>query len=305
MADWKGILLAGGTGSRLAPLTLASNKHLLPIWDKPMIYYPLSTLMLEGIREIAVVSTREAIPQLRRLLHDGSQWGMALEFIEQEKPNGIAECFLLAEEFIRDSNTALILGDNIFYGSRFSSRMAEAMQHQKGATIFGYDVSDPTAFGVVTLDQNRRPVTLEEKPSESDGRLAVPGLYFYDQDVVSIARQLEPSPRGELEITGVNEAYLARGDLRVLELGRGVAWLDGGTPEDMFEASQFIKVLEERTGLKIGCPEEIAYRSGFITDGDFINLARDHPDSRYGDYLQDLIESERLWSEQPSDRNAE
>lgn len=290
MANWKGILLAGGTGSRLAPLTLASNKHLLPIWDKPMIYYPLSTLMLEGIREVVIISTPEAIPQFERLLGDGSRWGMSLHFREQASPNGIAECFLLAEDFIEDANTALILGDNIFYGSGLPLRMAQAMENQSGATIFGYDVSDPTAFGVVSIDPDGRPLALEEKPAVAEGQLAVPGLYFYDRDVVSIAKEIEPSPRGELEITSVNQAYLERGDLRVLQLGRGVAWLDGGTPADMFEASQFIKVLEERTGLKIGCPEEIAFRRGFISEHEFAGLAETHPNPSYAAYLRDLLE---------------
>ena len=228
MTEWKGILLAGGRGSRLAPLTIASNKHLLPIWDKPMIYYPLSTLMLEGIREIAIISTPEAIPQLEALLQDGSQWGLSLTFFEQENPNGIAECFLIAEDFIGTANTALILGDNIFYGSGLPKRMAQAMQFESGATIFGYDVSDPSAFGVVTLNEQGLPISLVEKPKNSVSKLAIPGLYFYDKEVISIAKALEPSARGELEITGVNEAYLNRGTLRALPLGRGVAWLDGG-----------------------------------------------------------------------------
>lgn len=289
MPDWKGIVLAGGTGSRLSPLTIATNKHLLPIWDKPMLYYPLSTLMLAGIRDIIVISTPDAIGAMQKLLGNGEQWGIKLTFLEQAEANGIAECFLIARDHIANSNVTLVLGDNIFYGSGLPAAMAKAAEQASGATIFGYPVANPNAFGVVELDDDGAPVRLIEKPEHTNSNLVIPGLYFYDTEIVSIAENLAPSARGEYEITDVNREYLARGQLQVRKLGRGIAWLDGGTPHDMFEAGQFIKVLEERTGLKIGCVEEIAYRQHFIDREQFRVLAEGHTRSAYRDYLLSVI----------------
>jgi glucose-1-phosphate thymidylyltransferase len=286
---WKGVLLAGGTGSRLNPLTLGTNKHLLPIWDKPMIYYPLSTLMLEGIRDIVVVTTPDSIDTFGRLLGDGSQWGINFTFVAQNEPKGVAHTLLLVSEQIAACNVALILGDNIFYGSGLPKKMRDAMVYETGATIFGYEVADPSAFGVVELDSAGKPLSIVEKPTKSSSKLAVPGLYFYDTQVVDIVRNLKPSARGELEITDVNREYLNRGELRAMPLGRGIAWLDGGTAEDMFEAGQFVKVIEERTGLKVACPEEIAYRQGFISAKQLETIARELTNPEYANYLLDLI----------------
>ncbi|PIW30939.1 MAG: glucose-1-phosphate thymidylyltransferase [Rhodobacterales bacterium CG15_BIG_FIL_POST_REV_8_21_14_020_59_13] len=289
-SKWKGLILAGGTGSRLYPLTHAVNKHLLPIFDKPMIYYPLTTLMLGGVKDFVIVSSPDAIPQLQSLLGDGKKWGLTFEYVAQNKPGGIAEGFRIASNELAGHNIALILGDNIFYGDGLSKRIQEAAAEDKGATIFGYEVADPSAFGVVELDENGRAISLEEKPKKPKSKLAVPGIYFYDPDVLDIAWQLKPSGRGELEITDVNRAYMERGDLHVKTIGRGVAWLDGGTHADLFEAGQFIKVVEERTGLKVACPEEIAFRMGFINRDGLAALVDDSPKTEYQKYLKDLLE---------------
>lgn len=291
MAQWKGLILAGGTGSRLYPLTHAVNKHLLPVFDKPMIYYPLTTLMLGGIRDIIVISSPEDLPQIRKVLNGGEQWGLNLSYVAQERPGGIAEGFRVAADELQGCNVAMILGDNIFFGDGLSKRVAEATTMESGATVFGYEVADPTQFGVVELGPDGRALSLEEKPAEPKSKLAVPGLYFFDKDVLDIAWTLKPSDRGELEITDVNRAYMERGDLRVMPLSRGVAWLDGGTHADLFEAGQFIKVVEERTGLKIACPEEVAWRMGFIDRQRFASLVDDKPKTEYQRYLKDLLDS--------------
>ena len=289
-SNWKGILLAGGTGSRLFPLTHSTNKHLLPVYDKPMIYYPLTTLMLCGIRDVVLISGPESIGAFERLLGDGRQWGMTIEYAIQERPGGIAECFRVAADKIEDTNVALILGDNIFYGSNLPNRLRRAMEINRGATILGYEVSDPSAFGIVVLDKDGRPTAIEEKPKKPRSRLAVPGLYFYDRRVTEIAAHQQPSGRGELEITDVNRAYLEEKKLDVLQLGRGVAWLDGGTHKDLFEAGQFIKVLEERTGLKVACPEEIAFRMGYVDRAGFQRLIDSDKPPHYRDYLATILE---------------
>jgi glucose-1-phosphate thymidylyltransferase len=295
MARWKGLVLAGGTGSRLSPLTLAVNKHLLPVYDKPMIYYPLTTLMLAGIREFIIVTNPDSVEPVLRLLGDGSTWGISIIYRAQERPGGIAECLRVAARDIEGHNVAVILGDNIFYGDGLTLRLAKLLERRHGATIFAYEVSDPSAYGIVVLDAAGRPVDLEEKPKNSSSPLAVPGLYFYDERVVAFAQDLEPSARGELEITDVNRAYLRANALQVELLGRGVAWLDGGTHRALFEASQFIKVIEERTGLKIACPEEIAWRMGYIDDAAFQRLVDLSHATEYQRYLQSLVAT-RHWS---------
>lgn len=292
MADWKGIILAGGTGSRLFPLTIAVNKHLLPVYDKPMIYYPLCTLMLSGIRHIAIVSTPDAIPALQKLLGDGKRWGLSFEYLIQDQPRGIADAFRVAGDFLGDANVGLILGDNIIHGSGLQDRLTECLRRPSGATIFGYEVSDPSAFGVVTLDSEGKAVSIVEKPKQSKSRLAVPGLYFFDSDAGKIASTLKPSARGELEVTDVLGDYMRRGALRVERFGRGTAWLDGGTPEALYEATQFIKVVEDRSGFKIACPEEIAWRLGYISKAQFRDLAPKTSTTAYNAYLQALAESE-------------
>jgi len=285
---WKAIILAGGFGTRLSPLTLSINKHLLPVYDKPMIYYPLSTLMLGGLRDFIIISTPEALPQFKQLFGDGKAWGLTFEYRVQDEPKGIAQCFEIAGDLIDGCNVALILGDNIFYGTGLQNHMETAFSRESGATIFGYEVNDPSAFGVVVLDENHKPIALEEKPKAPRSKLAVPGIYFYDSDVKKIAANLKPSARGELEITDVNKVYLERGDLSVQHLGRGTAWLDGGSPKDLYEAGQFIKVVEERSGMKISVPEEIAWRKGFIDDDAFGKLSSDKPKSQYEEYLREL-----------------
>lgn len=287
---WKGIILAGGSGSRLFPLTHVVNKHLLPVYDKPMIYYPLTTLMLGGLRDFIVISNPGALAQLRALLGDGSQWGLSIVYREQARAGGIAECFTIAADDIAGCNVALALGDNIFYGAGLPRLLSQAMAQPSGATIFGYEVSDPSAYGVVVLDAAWRPIALEEKPKHARSRLAVPGLYFYDERAVAFARELTPSARGELEITDVNRRYMEAGDLRVTRFGRGVAWLDGGTHRDLFEASQFIKVIEERTGLKVACPEEVAWRMRFIDDAGFAKLIDANPVTDYQKYLRSIFD---------------
>ena len=287
--SWKSIILAGGSGSRLYPLTATVNKHLLPVYDKPMIYYPISTLMLGGIREFILISSPTDIDQFRALLGDGSQWGVSFEYCVQDEPRGIAECFVIAEELIAGANVALSLGDTIFYGAGLSSRIQDACQHKNGATIFSYEVADPRAFGVVEVDEQGMAISLEEKPEQPKSNLAVPGLYFYDERVTGFAKQLRPSARGELEITDINRLYMQSEALRVRALGRGIAWLDGGTAEALYEASQFIKVVEERTGLKIACLEEIALHNGFISpDGLRAHLSKLGP-SRYADYVKRVV----------------
>ncbi|WP_421785577.1 glucose-1-phosphate thymidylyltransferase RfbA [Hyphobacterium sp.] len=291
--SWKGLILAGGTGSRLYPLTHAVNKHLLPVFDKPMIYYPLTTLMLGGIRDFVIVSSPEALPQIKALLGDGERWGLTFTYVAQDKPGGIAEGFRVAANELAGHNVALILGDNIFYGDGLSKRIQEAAKQGAGATIFGYEVADPSSFGVVELAADGTALSLEEKPKKPKSKWAVPGIYFYDQDVVDVAWNLKPSRRGELEITDVNRVYLERGALHVKTIGRGVAWLDGGTHADLFEAGQFIKVVEERTGLKVACPEEIAFRMGFIDHDGLAELVDDSPKTEYQKYLKDLLNRSR------------
>ncbi len=279
----KGIILAGGAGTRLYPLTDVASKQLLPVYDKPLIYYPLATLMLGGIREYLLISTPHDTPRFQALLGDGSQWGLSIEYAVQEKPAGIAQAFLIGEKFIGQDGVTLILGDNLFYGGM---KLDECIRSfDKGGTVFGYYVRDPERYGVVEFDANHQVIGIEEKPQKPKSQYAVPGLYIYDNEVVSIARNLKPSARGELEITDLNNVYLKRGDLKVQLLGRGIAWLDTGTHASLLEASNFIFTLEERQGLKIGCPEEIAWRRGFITRQKFLETVNIMPSSPYKQYL--------------------
>jgi glucose-1-phosphate thymidylyltransferase len=285
----KGIVLAGGSGTRLYPATLAVSKQLLPVYDKPMVYYPLSVLMLAGIKEIMVISTPHDLPLFRRLLGDGSQWGITLEFAEQEKPNGIAMSLVLAEEFLAGGPSALVLGDNIFHGHELDERMAEA-QAERGAAVFAYRVADPERYGVVEFDATGRALTIEEKPAQPRSDWAVTGLYFYDGRAPALARALKPSPRGELEITDLNRVYLEEGTLRVARLGRGYAWLDTGTHDSMLEAGEFVRAIEKRTGQKVASPEEVAWRKGFIDDARLLEVARPLRNSGYGRYLENLLQ---------------
>ncbi len=285
----KGIILAGGSGSRLYPITKAISKQLMPIYDKPMIYYPLGTLMQAGIRDILVITTPEDQAQFQRLLGDGADLGINLQYVAQAAPEGLAQAFIIGEEFIGNDKVALILGDNIFYGEAFGQSL-ESCVDPSGGIVFAYEVSDPERYGVVEFDSNHRGISIEEKPAQPKSRYAVVGLYFYDNDVIEIAKNITPSDRGELEITSVNEAYLKRGTLKVQTMGRGSAWLDTGTFESMNDASEYIRVIEKRTGLKIGCIEEIAWRQGFINDEQLRKLAEPLVKSGYGKYILSLVQ---------------
>ena len=284
----KGIILAGGSGTRLYPITMGISKQLMPIYDKPMIYYPLSTLMLAGIRDILVITTPEDQEQFKRLLKDGSQWGCTIQYAKQEVPNGLAQAFVIGEKFIGTDSVALVLGDNIFYGSGFSKLLQQSAAND-GATIFAYPVSDPERYGVVEFDDALNAISIEEKPSKPKSNYAVPGLYFYDNEVVKIAKSIAPSARGEYEITTVNDQYLQMKKLKVAVLNRGFAWLDTGTFDSLSDATEYVRVIEKRQGLKIGCPEEIAWRMGFIDRAQLENLAENLKKSGYGEYLKCLL----------------
>ena len=285
----KGIILAGGSGTRLYPITKGMSKQLLPIYDKPMIYYPLSVLMLAGIREVLIITTPEDKENFERLLGDGSQFGIDLKYAVQPSPDGLAQAFIIGEDFIGNSNVCLVLGDNIFYGQGFTPMLKQAIAREKGATVFGYQVKDPERFGVVEFDNQKRAVSLEEKPKHPKSNFAVTGLYFYDNDVIQIAKQVKPSERGELEITTVNQMYLERGDLNVELLGRGFAWLDTGTHESLLQAAQFVETLEKRQGYKVACLEEIAFNQGWLTIEQVLDIGKGMSNNDYGQYLISLV----------------
>ncbi|MBK8176763.1 MAG: glucose-1-phosphate thymidylyltransferase RfbA [Rhodospirillales bacterium] len=289
----RGIILAGGAGTRLHPLTLALSKQLLPVYDKPMLYYPLSVLMLAGLRQILIITTPHDMPAFQRLLGSGAQWGIALSYVVQPSPDGLAQAFILGEDFLDGAPSAMILGDNIFYGHGLVAQLKAANEYTEGATVFGYHVSDPARYGIVAFDAHGQVVSIEEKPAQPQSNYAVTGLYFYDASASAIARTLRPSARGELEITGLNQVYLERGALRVELLGRGYAWLDTGTHDSLLQAGEFVQTLEERQGLKIGCPEEIAFANGWIDRQSLLQAARRFGKSSYGDYLQRIADESR------------
>ena len=291
MPQWKGILLAGGSGTRLYPLTMSVSKQLMPIYDKPMIYYPLATLMLAGIQDICLISTPEHLPLYETLLHDGSQWGCHISYVVQSKPEGLAQAFLLTENYIKGHHTCLILGDNVFFGHGLQQLSHEAMSRENGATIFGYHVRDPQRYGVVEFDEEYRVVSIEEKPAQPKSNFAVTGLYFYDPSVLEIAHSIRPSARGELEITDVNNAYLQKGSLHVELMGRGIAWLDTGTHDSLMDAGAFVQAVEKRQGLKVGCVEEIAWRNGWIDAEQVRELAKPLAKTEYGQYLYEIVDT--------------
>lgn len=290
MKNRKGIILAGGSATRLYPLTLAISKQIMPVYDKPMIYYPLSVLMEAGIKEVLIISTPRDIVTFEALLGDGSKWGMHFEYKIQEKPNGLAEAFIIGEEFIKDDNVAMILGDNMFYGEHLAEVLKRANERENEATIFGYLVKDPTAYGVVEIDDNGKAISIEEKPEVPKSNYAVPGLYFYPNDVVSIAKTIKPSARGELEITSVNEEYMKQGKLKVEKLGRGTTWFDTGTHDALLETASFVQTIEKRQGLQVCCPEEIAYKNKWITKEQLLEISKPFMKTEYGEYLKDLAE---------------
>lgn len=291
MKNRKGIVLAGGSGTRLYPLTLAISKQIMPVYDKPMIYYPLSVLMQAGIKDVLIISTPRDIVTFRELLGDGKQWGMNFEYKVQEKPNGLAEAFIIGEEFIGQDNVAMILGDNMFYGEHFAEKVIAANNREDEATIFGYYVKDPRAYGVVEIDKEGKAISIEEKPENPKSNYAVPGLYFYTNEVIEIAKNVEPSARGELEITTVNDEYMKRGKLKVEKLGRGMTWFDTGTHDALLETASFVQTIEKRQGLQVCCPEEIAYKNGWIDSNQLLELAQKFMKTDYGKYLKDLAEN--------------
>ena len=291
MKKRKGIILAGGSGTRLYPLTLAISKQIMPVYDKPMIYYPLSILMQADIREVLIITTPRDLETFKSLLGDGSQWGMKFQYKIQEKPNGLAEAFIIGADFIGEDNVAMILGDNMFYGEHLSQKLKEANERENEATIFGYYVKDPRAYGVVEIDENGKAVSIEEKPANPKSNYAVPGLYFYTNEVIDIAKNVKPSARGELEITSINEEYMKRGQLRVEKLGRGMTWFDTGTHDALIETASFVQTIEKRQGMQVCCPEEIAFKKGWITNKELLKLAEKYMKTEYGVYLKDLAEN--------------
>ena len=292
MNNRKGIILAGGSGTRLYPLTLSISKQLMPVYDKPMIYYPLSMLMLSNIRDVLIISTPRDVNAFKELLGDGSKWGMKFTYAIQEKPRGLADAFIIGEEFIGDSDVAMVLGDNIFYGQGLTGKLEEVSNNHEYATIFGYPVKDPRAYGVVEVDENSNAVSIEEKPEKPKSNLCVPGLYFYPNDVVKIAKKIKPSERGELEITSINDEYLRQKRLKVEKLGRGLAWLDTGTHADLIEAANFIRTIENRQGMQVSCPEEIAFKKNWINKEKLLEIIKPFLKTNYGKYLKSLAEEE-------------